>query len=88
MVVGGKRAVMAGGMGAVTTVGISNLRAADSTPMGDTAFPGVSLLSLYVVILFCVWVSSLVYPQHLRSEARRAFQPYNISPLSGDGRYH
>jgi len=39
MVVGGKRAAMAGDMGAitlVTSVGISN---SHSKPMGDTAFP-------------------------------------------------
>lgn len=60
--------VMAGDMGAVTlvtTVGISNSRVlgkTNSKPMDNIAFPGVSLFSSCVLILFSLHVSSLVYP--------------------------
>lgn len=37
----------------------------NSIPMGDTALPGVFLFNPCAVILFCVWVSSLVYPQNV-----------------------
>ena len=56
---------MGGDIGAVTlvtTVGVLNSHAAHSKICVRHRFPGVSLLSLCVVILICVWVSSLVHP--------------------------
>ena len=43
--------------------------------MGDTAFPSVSLLSSCVVIFFCVWVSSLVYPPSALAIKVQVFKP-------------